>query len=64
MRKEPWIDRVTSGDPTTLAEYSLACMRADNLAHKKYECEFDGLPVALQEEVWGEANEAPTVREK
>lgn len=56
MGKNDWLDRVTSGDPTTLAEYALAEMRAENLAQKKYGCEFEGLSEELQNEVWLEAN--------
>jgi len=54
--RENWIDRVTAGDPTTLAEYFLACMRAENLAQSKEECEFEGLPADTQDKIWEEAN--------
>lgn len=50
-----WNDRVTAGDPTTLGEYYVVCMRAEALAHRRHDLAFRDLPAKVQDEIWEEA---------
>jgi len=49
-----WTDRVTAGDPTTLADYEIACMKAENLAYKLHDLKFKDLTGEAQDEIWNE----------
>jgi len=47
-----WIDRVTAGDPTTLAEYEIHCLKCEALAYKRYSLPFKDLPAEVQDMIW------------